>query len=89
MFKSLVLTLLTGSLFLALTGCTALDELTSKVDTVKKEGTEAAENLKNEALEVKTKVETKVNQVETAVNSVTTAVDTVNQAVDDVKTVTK
>lgn len=49
-----------------------------------KEGSEAVENLTNEAIEVKTNVETKIQQVKDATESVNEAVEAVNQAKEDI-----
>ena len=54
----------------------------------KKETVEAAENLKNEVLEVKHTVEVKTQQVKTAADSVSKAADSISQASTDLKAVT-
>ena len=72
---------------LILPGCT-LEEVVDGFFVAKKETVEAAENLKNEVLEVKHTVEVKTQQVKTAADSVSKAADSISQASTDLKAVT-
>ena len=56
--------------------------------SVQKETTEAVNNLKNDALNVKEGVDNKIDQVNTAVQSVKDAANSVDKAVQDIKTAT-
>ncbi len=72
-------TLLLAALLL-LSGC-------DKVNKATQETLEAAENLKQEAVDIKEGVEETVDQVNKAKDSVINATDAVNQAITDVKSI--
>ncbi|MEK7146547.1 MAG: hypothetical protein AAB802_05215 [Patescibacteria group bacterium] len=79
------LALLLAVSLLALSGCGTLE---ANFFSLKKESTEAVENLTTEAVRIKETVETEVEKAEQAADSVSTAIDAAQEAKEDLQNLT-